>query len=69
MSDKATFVHDIAIDISRALNLTNPNDLLAKNVIRLGTTHKDFNKFTQGKTIKTQSIMGWWWWWFIHLYK
>jgi hypothetical protein len=45
------FVHDIAIDISRALNLTNPNDLIAKKVIQFAETNKDFEKFSRGKII------------------
>lgn len=45
------FVHDIAIDISRALNLTNPNDLIAKKVIQFAETNKDFDKFSKGKWV------------------
>lgn len=45
------FVHDIAIDISRALNLTNPNDLIAKKVIQFAETNKDFDKFSKGKLL------------------
>ncbi|CEP11000.1 hypothetical protein [Parasitella parasitica] len=41
------FVHDIAIDISRALNLTNPNDLIAKKVIQFAEVNKDFEKFSK----------------------
>lgn len=48
MADE-NFVHDIAIDISRALNLTNPNDLIARKVIQFADTHKDFEKFSKGK--------------------
>jgi pre-mRNA-splicing factor ATP-dependent RNA helicase DHX38/PRP16 len=48
MSDE-NFVHDIAVDISRALNLTNPNDLIAKKVIHFAETNKDFDKFSKGK--------------------
>lgn len=47
MSDE-NFVHDIAVDISRALNLTNPNDLIAKKVIQFAETNKDFEKFSKG---------------------
>lgn len=43
------FVHDIAIDISRALNLTNPNDLIARKVIQFADTHEDVEKFSKGK--------------------
>lgn len=43
-----TFVHDIAVDISRVLNLTNPNDLIAKKVIQFAETNKDFEKFSKG---------------------
>ncbi|CDH56598.1 pre-mrna splicing factor [Lichtheimia corymbifera JMRC:FSU:9682] len=38
------FTHDIAIEISRALNITNPNDLLAKRVIQQAKNNK-FDKF------------------------
>ena len=43
------FIHDIAIDISRALNLTNPNDLIARKVVQFAETNKDFDRFSQGK--------------------
>lgn len=33
------FVHNIAIKLSRALNLINPNDLLAKRVIDIAKTN------------------------------
>lgn len=42
------FIHDIAIDISRALNLTNPNDLIAKKVIQFAETNRDFDQFSKG---------------------
>jgi pre-mRNA-splicing factor ATP-dependent RNA helicase DHX38/PRP16 len=42
------FVHDIAVDISRALNLTNPNDLIAKKVIQFAEANKDLEKFSKG---------------------
>ncbi|KAI8326954.1 P-loop containing nucleoside triphosphate hydrolase protein [Choanephora cucurbitarum] len=41
------FIHDIAIDISRALNLTNPNDLIARKVVQFAETNKDFDRFSQ----------------------
>lgn len=41
------FTHDIAIEISRALNITNPNDLLAKRVIQQAKNNK-FDKFADG---------------------
>lgn len=44
MTDDNTFIHDIAVEISRALNLTNPNDLIAKKVIQFAE-NKDFEKF------------------------
>lgn len=50
MSDE-NFIHDIAVDISRALNLTNPNDLIAKKVIQFAETNKDFEKFSKGKLV------------------
>jgi pre-mRNA-splicing factor ATP-dependent RNA helicase DHX38/PRP16 len=50
-----TFVHDIAVDISRALNLTNPNDLIAKKVIQFAETNKDFEKFSKGIAKKIYS--------------
>lgn len=33
------FVHHIAIQLSRALNIVNPNDLLAKRVIDIAKTN------------------------------
>lgn len=51
MSDE-NFVHDIAVDISRALNLTNPNDLIAKKVIQFAETNKDFEKFSKGNELR-----------------
>ncbi|KAI8381606.1 uncharacterized protein BYT42DRAFT_311362 [Radiomyces spectabilis] len=41
----ADFVHEIAIDFSRALNLTNPNDLLAKRVVQIAKNDRNFEKF------------------------
>lgn len=41
--------HEIAIDISRALNLVNPNDLLARQVIQIARNHKQANGFVKGK--------------------
>lgn len=42
------FVHNIAIKLSRVLNLTNPNDYLARNVIGIATAN-DLPGFVQGK--------------------
>ncbi|OAQ32112.1 hypothetical protein K457DRAFT_318984 [Linnemannia elongata AG-77] len=39
--------HEIAIDISRALNLVNPNDLLARQVIQIARNHKQANGFVK----------------------
>ncbi|CAG8493973.1 14631_t:CDS:10, partial [Acaulospora colombiana] len=39
------FVHQLAIDLSRALNLLNPNDLLAKTVIKIAKDHKNVDTF------------------------
>ncbi|KAI8342035.1 P-loop containing nucleoside triphosphate hydrolase protein [Chlamydoabsidia padenii] len=39
------FTHEIAIDFSRALNLPNPNDQLAKRVIQIATNDRSFEKF------------------------
>ncbi|KAG1497491.1 hypothetical protein G6F46_004448 [Rhizopus delemar] len=47
MTEDNTFIHDIAVDISRALNLTNPNDLIAKKVVQFAENNKDFEKFSQ----------------------
>lgn len=41
------FVHELAIKLSRALNLINPNDLLARRVIDIASNN-DVNGFTQG---------------------
>lgn len=35
------FVHSIAIKLSRALNIINPNDLLAKRVIDIAKTNSE----------------------------
>ena len=43
------FVHQIAIELSRALNLLNPNDLLAKRVIQVAKDHKDVETFIKGE--------------------
>ncbi|KAI7851316.1 hypothetical protein BDC45DRAFT_224968 [Circinella umbellata] len=49
MSDKREsvdgFTHELAIELSRALNLTNPNDLLAKRVVQLAKNDKNFDRF------------------------
>ena len=44
------FVHEIAIKLSRALNLINPNDLLARRVIDIARNNDELNRFTQGKS-------------------
>lgn len=43
------FTHDLAIELSQALNLTNPNDRLAVRVIQLAQNDKNFDKFVTGK--------------------
>lgn len=48
MSDQNDFTHEIAIDFSRALNLPNPNDQLAKRVIQIATNDRNFGKFASG---------------------
>ena len=42
------FVHHIAIQLSRAMNLINPNDLLARRVIDIAKNNTP-SKFLQGK--------------------
>ena len=42
------FTHDIAIQLSRTLNLTNPNDLLAKRVIQIAKNDRNANSFVRG---------------------
>ncbi|KAF7723566.1 DEAH-box RNA helicase prp16 [Apophysomyces ossiformis] len=39
------FTHDIAIEFSRALNLPNPNDLLAKRVVQIAKNDRSYDKF------------------------
>ncbi|KAF9910625.1 DEAH-box RNA helicase prp16 [Lobosporangium transversale] len=39
--------HQIAIDLSRALNLVNANDLLARQVIQIARNHKQANGFVK----------------------
>ena len=59
MSDKREsvdgFTHELAIELSRALNLTNPNDLLAKRVVQLAKNDKNFDRFATGN-IYTQKF-------------
>lgn len=38
-ADANTFKHQLAIKLSRALNLVNPNDLLAQRVTDIATTN------------------------------
>lgn len=40
--------HQVAIDISRALNLVNANDLLARQVIQIARNHKQVGGFVKG---------------------
>ena len=40
-SEEDAFVHDIAIKLSRALNLINPNDQLARRVIDIAKTNSE----------------------------
>ncbi|CAG8697359.1 5223_t:CDS:2, partial [Acaulospora morrowiae] len=44
-NEPTDFVHQIAIELSRALNLLNPNDLLAKTVIQVAKDHKNVGTF------------------------
>ncbi|KAL0093431.1 P-loop containing nucleoside triphosphate hydrolase protein [Phycomyces blakesleeanus] len=39
------FTHDIAVELSRALNLPNPNDLLAKRVVQIARNDRHFENF------------------------
>ena len=48
-SENNDFVHKIAIELSRAVNLLNPNDLLAKSVIQVAKDHKSVETFIKGK--------------------
>jgi pre-mRNA-splicing factor ATP-dependent RNA helicase DHX38/PRP16 len=43
------FTHDIAIQLSRTLNLTNPNDLLARRVIQIAKNDKNADAFAKGE--------------------
>ncbi|CAO3619118.1 unnamed protein product [Cunninghamella echinulata] len=47
MSNQNDFIHEIAIDFSRALNLPNPNDQLAKRVVQLQLTIEAFKNSFQ----------------------
>ncbi len=49
--------HEIAIDISRALNLINPNDLLARQVIQIARNHKQAQGFVKGMGQHTRSCV------------
>ncbi|KAG2187165.1 hypothetical protein INT44_004837 [Umbelopsis vinacea] len=44
------FTHEIAIQLSRTLNLTNPNDLLAKRVIQIAKNDRNPQAFTKACT-------------------
>jgi len=46
-NDKNIFVHQVAIKLSRQLNIINPNDLLAERVIDIAKT-KTAEDFTAG---------------------
>lgn len=48
--------HQVAIDISRALNLVNANDLLARQVIQIARNHKQAGGFVKGKRIVFSTI-------------
>lgn len=48
------FTHDIAIQLSRTLNLTNPNDLLAKRVIQIARNDRNPQSFTKGRYTAAQ---------------
>lgn len=50
MADQVdSFTHDIAIQLSRTLNLTNPNDLLARRVIQIAKNDKNADAFAKGE--------------------
>lgn len=52
MADQVdSFTHDIAIQLSRTLNLTNPNDLLAKRVIQIAKNDQNADAFAKGETV------------------
>ncbi|KAF9583362.1 DEAH-box RNA helicase prp16 [Lunasporangiospora selenospora] len=44
------FEHEVAIDLSRALNLVNANDLLARQVIQIARNHKQASGFVKACT-------------------
>ena len=54
-SEEDAFVHDVAIKLSRALNLINPNDLLARRVIDIAKTNSE-PSFITGKLLYMASI-------------
>jgi len=44
----ANLEHDVAIELSRALNLVNANDLLARQVIQIARNHTQVGAFVKG---------------------
>lgn len=46
------FVHELAIKLSRALNIINPNDLLARRVIDIAKTNS-VDSFVQGTAARS----------------
>ena len=47
--DVESFVHQLAIKLSRVLNIVNPNDLLARRVIEIAKTNS-LEDFIQGES-------------------
>jgi hypothetical protein len=52
------FIHQLAIKLSRALNIVNPNDLLAQRVVDIAKTNSldDFTKGFASILIDTLSL-------------
>jgi len=51
-----SFVHQLAIKLSRVLNIVNPNDLLARRVIEIAKTNS-LEDFIQGES-RFLALMG-----------
>ena len=54
MADAESFEHQIAIKLSRAINLVNPNDLLATRVIDIAKSNDEKGFMNGARAIQTE---------------
>jgi hypothetical protein len=57
MASADDFTHQLAIKLSRILNIVNPNDLLARTVIELAKTHPP-EGFAKGAFLGSLNLLG-----------